>query len=153
MKNTNPFKLLPFLLITQVMLAFALSPPTLIQFPESRTSLEAEVAQTSQDRKKGLMYKENLPIDEGMLFVFPSEKERGFWMKNTLIPLDMIFVDAEGRIINIEEAVPEPNTSDRNLETYRSGEPAKYVIETNSSFTERKNVEEGDRVEIPERFN
>jgi len=87
-----------------------------------------------------------------MLFVFPEEDYRGFWMKNTLIKLDMIFVDAEGRIINIEEAVPEPNTSDENLKTYRSDEPAKYVIETNSSFTERRNVEEGDRVDIPTRY-
>jgi len=66
--------------------------------------------------------------------------------------LDMIFVDSQGRIINIEEAVPEPNTSDENLKTYRSDEPAKYVIETNSSFTERRNVEEGDRVDIPTRY-
>jgi uncharacterized membrane protein (UPF0127 family) len=74
-------------------------------------------------------------------------------MKNTLIPLDIIFVDKERRIINIEEAYPEPNTSDENLKTYRSERPAKYVIETNSSFTERRNVEEGDRVVIPDRFN
>ena len=149
----NPFKLLPAVIALQIILGFALTSPTTVQFRDSNTSLNVEVAETPDERERGLMYREKLGIENGMLFVFPEEDYRGFWMKNTLIPLDMIFVDAEGRIINIEEAYPEPNTSEENLKTYRSDEPAKYVIETNSSFTERRNVEEGDRVVIPDRFN
>lgn len=151
MKLPNPFKILPFLILLQIVLAFGLTSPANVYFPESNTSLDIEVADTPSEREKGLMYREKLPIERGMLFVFPEEDYRGFWMKNTLIPLDMIFVNAEGEIINIEEAVPEPNTSEENLTIYRSDELAKYVIETNSSFTERRNVEEGDRVEIPTR--
>jgi len=111
-----------------------------------------EVADNETERAEGLMNVTDLGRHEGMLFKYQEEDLRGFWMKNTLIPLDMIFVDKNGRIINIEEAHPEPNTSDENLTIYRSEAPAKYVIETNSSFTERKNIEEGDRVEIPTRF-
>lgn len=149
----NPFKVLPAVIALQIVLGFTLTAPTTVQFPESNTSLNVEVAETPDERERGLMYREKLSIENGMLFVFPEEDYRGFWMKNTLIPLDMIFVDAEGRIINIEEAYPEPNTNEENLKTYRSDAPAKYVIETNSSFTERRNVEEGDRVVIPDRFN
>ncbi|QGA80229.1 DUF192 domain-containing protein [Candidatus Nanohalobium constans] len=153
MKDFNPFKILPLILTAQIAVAFVLGGGTQVHFPDSSTSLDVEIADTPQEREKGLMYREKLPIEQGMLFVFPEEDDRGFWMKNTLIPLDIIFVDSEGKIINIEEAVPEPNTSDENLKTYRSDAPAKYVIETNSSFVERENVEEGDRVVIPDRFN
>ena len=152
MKTLNPFKILPIIIGLQIVLGVALGGGQQVYFPESGTSLDVEIAQTPSERQRGLMYREELPIEQGMLFVFPEEDDRGFWMKNTLIPLDMIFVDSEGRIINIEEAVPEPNTSEENLKTYRSDEPAKYVIEANSTFTERKNVREGDRVEIPTRF-
>ena len=149
----NPFKILPFILAAQILLGLTMTPPTnKVIFPESNTEVKVEIADTPSERSKGLMFREKLPIDQGMLFIFPEEDERGFWMKNTLIPLDMIFIDSKGEIVNVEEAVPEPNTSDEDLKIYRSGEPAKYVIETNSSFTERKNVEEGDRVEIPTRF-
>ena len=149
----NPFKALPAVIALQIVLGFALTAPATIQFPDSDTSLNVEVAETPSEREKGLMYRDKLDIENGMLFVFPDEDYRGFWMKNTLIPLDIIFVDKERQIINIEEAYPEPNTSEENLKTYRSDRPAKYVIETNSSFTERRNIEEGDRVVIPDRFN
>ncbi len=148
----NPFKLLPFLLALQIILGVALGTPNTIAFPESNTYLQVEIADSTSERKKGLMYREELSINEGMLFVFPREEERGFWMKNTLIPLDMIFVDSKGKILNIEEAYPEPNTSDEDLKTYRSEGEARYVIETNSSFAERYNLEAGDRVKIPGRL-
>jgi uncharacterized membrane protein (UPF0127 family) len=151
MENINPFKILPLILAVQITAGIFLGGLTVVYFPYSDATLQVEVADTKQERKRGLMYREKLSIDQGMLFVFPEEADRGFWMKNTLIPLDMIFVDAEGKIVNIEEAYPEDNTSDEDLKTYRSDAPAKYVIETNSSFTEINNVEEGDRVEIPTR--
>ncbi|MFB6099787.1 MAG: DUF192 domain-containing protein [Candidatus Nanohalobium sp.] len=150
--RANPFRILPFILAVQILAGIILGAPTTVSFPESSATLHVEVADSEQERLKGLMYRKKLPINQGMLFVFPKEAPRGFWMKNTLIPLDMIFVDRNGRIINIEEAYPEPNTSEENLKIYRSEAPARYVIETNSTFTEKKNIEEGDRVEIPTRY-
>jgi uncharacterized membrane protein (UPF0127 family) len=150
----NPFKVLPFLLAVQIAAGVLLGGPTgtVVNFPDSDTQIQVEIAESSEEREKGLMYRRSLPIDRGMLFVYHEEDYRGFWMKNTYIPLDIIFVSDDERIVDIDEAVPQPNTSEENLRTYRSDEPARYVIETNSSFTERRNVEEGDRVDIPTRF-
>lgn len=146
----NPFKILPLIIAVQIIIGLALTPPTnKVSFPKTDTEIKVEIADSPSERKKGLMYRENLPIDEGMLFIFPKQDYRGFWMKNTLIPLNMIFVDSEGKITNIEKAVPEPNTSEENLKIYKSDLPVKYVIETNSSFVQKENVEEGDRVELP----
>jgi len=145
----NPFKILPLIIAIQIILGLTISTPHKIQFQDSKTSIQVEVADSPAERKKGLMFRKKLDITEGMLFVFPEEDYRGFWMKNTLIPLEIIFVDKNGIIINIEEAIPEPNTYDEDLKTYRSDEPAKYVIETNSTFTEKWNVTEGEKVVLP----
>jgi uncharacterized membrane protein (UPF0127 family) len=182
MKESNPFKILPAIILIQILLAITLgSNPAIkpnepgketqnesltgksakpkldfsnstVGFPNSKTSLGVEVAENRRERRRGLMFRENLPIDKGMLFVFPEERNRSFWMKNTYIPLDMIFVDSQGRVVNTREAYPEPETSDENLNRYRSASPVKYVVEANSSFVERRNVEKGDRVVIPTRF-
>ena len=150
----NPFKVLPLLLVLQIAAAFLLASPadTAVIFPESDAQIQVEVADSPEERAQGLMYRRSLELNRGMLFVFPEEDYRSFWMKNTYIPLDMIFIGRNGEIINIEEAHPQPNASDNELKSYRSDEPAKYVIETNSTFTEKENVEKGDRVEIPTRY-
>jgi uncharacterized membrane protein (UPF0127 family) len=152
--EVNPFKALPLLLAVQIAAGVMLGGPagTTVAFPDSDAQIRVEVADSPEEREKGLMYVRNLPVDQGMLFVFSDEEYRGFWMKNTYIPLDIIFVNSKNRIVDIDEAVPQPNASEEELKTYRSDEPAKYVIETNSTFTERKDVEEGDRVEIPTRY-
>jgi len=107
-----------------------------------------EVADNDSARRKGLMFRKNLEKDQGMLFVFEDEAARSFWMKNTYIPLDIIFVDSNMSIVNIEEAYPQPNVSDRNLEIYRSEAPAKYVIELNQGYSENISLEKGDKVKI-----
>ena len=150
----NLFKVLPLLLVLQIAAAFLLASPadTAVIFPESDAQIQVEVADSPEERAQGLMYRRSLELNRGMLFVFPEEDYRSFWMKNTYIPLDMIFIGRNGEIINIEEAHPQPNASDNELKSYRSDEPAKYVIETNSTFTEKENAEKGDRVEIPTRY-
>jgi uncharacterized membrane protein (UPF0127 family) len=105
-----------------------------------------EVADNQTERKKGLMNRTKLGKNRGMLFVFEEEAPRGFWMKNTLIPLDMIFLDKDKEVINIETAYPEPNTSDSELKVYRSERPAKYVIEVNAGFAENNSIRPGTEV-------
>lgn len=117
-------------------------------FQTQNTTVHLEVADTAEERERGLMFREELDENHGMLFVYEEEAPRSFWMKNTLIPLDIIFLGSDKTIINIEKAYPEPNTSDSNLERYRSESPAQYVIEVNQNFTERKGIEKGDRVEF-----
>jgi len=105
--------------------------------------LNVHIANTPKERQRGLMFREELGENEGMLFVYEEEDYRSFWMKNTLIPLDIIFLNAEKEVINVETARPEPNVSDSNLMTYGSERPAKYVLEVNAGFAEDFSVSEG----------
>lgn len=105
-----------------------------------------EIADNETERRIGLMNRTELGKNEGMLFVYPGEGDRSFWMKNTLIPLDIIFLDSQRQVINVENAVPQPNISERNLDRYSSERPAKYVIEVNSGFADNYSISEGTKV-------
>jgi uncharacterized membrane protein (UPF0127 family) len=115
---------------------------------ERVVNVSVEIAENETERRQGLMNRTALPIDQGMLFVFPEEDERSFWMKNTYIPLDIAFIDSRGEILNIEEAYPQPNTSDDKLRRYRSDGEAMYVLELNASFSERYSVDSDDRIKL-----
>ena len=108
--------------------------------------LTLETAVTEEEKAKGLMNRESLDNDSGMIFIYDEADERSFWMKNTSIPLDMIFLTAEQTIRTIKEADPEPNVSDANLKSYTSEGPAKYVIEANQNFSEEEGITEGLKV-------
>lgn len=108
--------------------------------------LMLEKADTPEERSKGLMYRKSLENGTGMLFVWEDEANRSFWMKNTYIPLDMIFVTAEKTVKNIREADPQPNVSDSMLKSYTSTGPAKYVIETRQNFSDTQGIENGTEV-------
>lgn len=123
--------------------------PYTASFPGSDApDLKLEVADTREERRKGLMNRRSLEKNTGMLFIFPGEEKRGFWMKNTYIPLDIIFIDANKTVVKIHEADPQPNATEDELKIYRSGSPAKYVIEIEQDFSDRYGIETGDRVVI-----
>ena len=107
--------------------------------------VKVEVADSDEERSKGLMFKESLGADEGMLFVFDDSKIRTFWMKNTRIPLDIIFISEEFEIVNIAEA--EPCKRDP-CEIYPSKYEAKYVLEVFRGFVEERNITAGDYIKI-----
>ena len=111
---------------------------------DSNVAVNLALANTTEQRKKGLMNTFWMSKRDGMLFVFEDDAERSFWMKNTYIPLDIIFLDEDFRIINIEEAETQPLTSENNLKNYRSEGPAMYVIELKRGFTSGKNISSGD---------
>lgn len=113
-----------------------------------RVNVTVEVADSVEERRRGLMFRESLPRNHGMVFVYGGEDVRTFWMKNTYIPLDMVFVDREGRVVNIEHAVPQPNASDAELRRYSSGVPVKYVFEFGRGFANRSGVGRGSCVEL-----
>lgn len=103
-----------------------------------------EVAETDDQRMQGLMYRESLPEGYGMYFIFEEEANRAFWMKNTLIPLDMIFIDAEGKIVHIQhDALPCTTLACPN---YPSDYPSQYVLEVGGGETEKWNIDVGDTV-------
>jgi len=99
-----------------------------------------EVAASNEARKKGLMYRKNLDKNKGMLFVYPEEKQRHFYMKNTFIPLDIAFINKDKTIIDIQQMKPLDET------IIRSKQKAQYALETNRGFFNRIGVSVGDRI-------
>lgn len=118
--------------------------PVVIEGSGGEVRVEAEIADDDPERTRGLMAREELAESEGMLFVFDDEESLNFIMDNTLLPLSIAYIDAEGRIVDIQDMEP---LSD---ETYPSAEPARYALEVNQGFFEERGVEVGDRAELPE---
>lgn len=102
------------------------------------TSLKLELCLTERQRRVGMMCRTAIDEDEGMLFVFPGSRPRSFWMKNTLIALDMIFLDADGRIVGIIE-----NAEPLTLSSRRNREPAQYVLEIGGGRAKALGLEVG----------
>jgi len=103
-------------------------------------TFQVALAQTPEEQERGLGNISSMPADAGMLFIFPTPDTYGFWMKDTLIPLDMIWLDEEKRIVYIEKEVqPEsyPNI-------YTPDTPALYVLELNAGLVEKNNLKLGD---------
>ena len=103
-----------------------------------------EVADDPQERSLGLMHRESMPQGAGMLFVYPVEEEVGFWMENTLIPLDMIFMDAAGTVVKVHEnAVPLDRT------VIRSDFPTQFVLEINGGLAAQLGIAPGAELRHP----
>ena len=100
-----------------------------------------DVATTMAQRQVGLMYRKKMARNRGMMFDFGEEQLIAMWMKNTLIPLDMLFVDKTGKILQIERA-----TTPLSLETIAGRRPAMSVIELNAGLTTELGISEGDQV-------
>ncbi|MCA9309254.1 DUF192 domain-containing protein [Candidatus Saccharibacteria bacterium] len=101
-----------------------------------------EIANTSQKREQGLCCRDSLAVDRGMLFVYDSPGDYRFWMKDTRIPLDMIWISSSKRIVHIEESV-QPDTYP---ESFRSDKPAQYVLELNAGSAKKYNFQNRDKV-------
>jgi uncharacterized protein len=101
-----------------------------------------EVADTDASRERGLMDRKSMPPDHGMLFVFPDSEPRTFWMKDTLIPLDMLFFDNRRRLVTLISDAP-PCTADP-CRIYPSNAPARYVLELNAGTAAKFGIREGD---------
>jgi len=107
----------------------------------SNTRVDVEIARTPAQLARGLMFRKVLPPDQGMLFIFPDNADHSFWMKNTLIPLDMIFIDETGYIVGIIANAAPTTTTAR-----RVGQASRYVLEVNGGFSTAHNVHPRDQV-------
>jgi uncharacterized membrane protein (UPF0127 family) len=103
-----------------------------------------EIANSVPTRERGLMQRDSMPADHGMIFVFDQEQPLGFYMKNTRIPLDIIFVGANGNVVSIKQMKP------YDLKTTPSDLPAKWAIELNAGAAAEAGVKVGDALQIPE---
>lgn len=108
-----------------------------------RREFQVELALTPAEHAQGLMYRKELGADRGMLFIFPEVTQTAFWMKNTLIPLDMVFIASDKKIVSIvENAAPQ-------TETPRSAEgPFQYVLEIEGGRSRALGIQAGDRVDF-----
>lgn len=113
----------------------------------NQNQFSVEVAATDSQRKVGLMNRKSLDQDKGMLFVFDTQGYLNFWMKNTLIPLDMIFIDEHGIVQHIaKNARPCTEKDDRKCDLYNSVKPVKFVLEVNGGVADQKGIRIGDKV-------
>ena len=110
---------------------------------EASVTLTVEIANRSDQRQRGLMFRESMAELAGMLFVFRGDRTGGFWMRNTLIPLDIAYLGADGTVLEVVYGVP------LNLEILTPAQPYRYTLEVNGGWFERQGFGVGDRVAIP----
>jgi uncharacterized membrane protein (UPF0127 family) len=108
--------------------------------------INAELAKTKIEWERGLMYRTSMAKNSGMLFVFPDESLQSFWMKNTKIPLDMLFISASGKIVDIKNNFL-PCLTD-TCSSYTSSAPAQYVLEINGGLAKKEGIKIGDSLRI-----
>ncbi|MFO0742698.1 MAG: DUF192 domain-containing protein [Labilithrix sp.] len=117
-----------------------------ISFPDASPSLkiQAELAKTPHDVEKGLMFRRSMSDNQGMLFKLESRRDHTFWMHNTCISLDMMFVEDDGLIVGIVEGAAPLTDSVRSV-----GCPSTYVLEVNGGWSRKNGVKPGQRITIP----
>lgn len=109
--------------------------------PSFSLQLDVEIADEDWEISQGLMYRSKMASNAGMLFIFPDVEERSFWMKNTIIPLDIIFVGPDKRIVTIQKYTTP--FSEQSVPSYK---PAQYVVEVNAGYSDANGLKEGDLV-------
>lgn len=115
----------------------------LVKDGEQIKRLDIEVANTPYEWETGLMHRESMEDDQGMLFIYPRESPRSFYMKNTHIPLDIIFYDSDSTVVSFHEnAQPLDETS------IPSGGPARFILEVNAGKVQEWNIETGDKIDF-----
>ncbi len=118
-------------------------PVAVIRGPGAAVEVSLEVAATPAERERGLMYRTSLAEGRGMLFVFDADGNQSFWMKNTLIPLDMLFIARDGTVAGIHANATPLSTADIAV-----GMPSRYVLEVPGGWAARHGISAGARVEF-----
>ena len=125
-----------------------------LTFPDG-AAITVDVADTPATRERGLMFRKRLPRDYGMLFAFPREMPLTFWMKNTFVPLDMVFITAEKKISRVHRRVRASTAKTTDAEVARAGGVGQWVLELPAGAADRRKLELGQTLEfdvpVPER--
>ena len=103
-------------------------------------NINAELASTPQQREIGLMFRAEMPANDGMLFAFEQPAQQCFWMKNTLIPLSIAFIGDDGSVVNIDDMKPQ------TLESHCSAKPVRFVLEMNEGWFAKRGIKAGSRL-------
>jgi len=131
------------MLLLAVACAGSSGPVARISSAGGTVDVTLEVADTPERQQRGLMYRSTLPDGHGMLFVFDQDEDHTFWMKNTLIPLDMLFIAADGRVVGIHAEATPLSTASIGV-----GMPSRFVLEVPGGWTARHRIAPGARVEF-----
>jgi uncharacterized membrane protein (UPF0127 family) len=118
-----------------------------VSFPEARTGalrISVELAKTPHDIERGLMFRKTMADDRGMLFKLEPRRDHTFWMHNTCISLDMLFIDDDGVIVGIAEAAAPLTDTTRSV-----GCPSSFVLEVNGGWTRKRGVVPGQKMTLP----
>jgi len=118
-------------------------PVAVIRGPGAAVEVSLEVAATPAERERGLMYRRSLAEGRGMLFVFDADGNQSFWMKNTLIPLDLLFIARDGTVVGIHA-----NATPLSTANIAVGKPSRYVLEVPGGWAARHGISAGARVEF-----
>src|SRR5262245_16286638 len=121
----------------------ASGPAVVLETRGGPVEVAVEIANDDASRTRGLMYRTTLADGHGMLFVFPTSEVHDFWMKNTLIPLDMLWIGEDRRVLGIRA-----NTTSLSTATVGAGVPSRYVLEVPGGFSARRGIEVGDAIEL-----
>ncbi|MFB6294459.1 MAG: DUF192 domain-containing protein [Candidatus Nanohaloarchaea archaeon] len=148
--QTRPLVITAIIVLTVLGGAVALSAGDTATVHTPSGSITVAVADTPEERRQGLMHRETVPHD-GMLFVYSDAAPRTFWMKNTQIPLDIVFIGPNGTVLNVAAADPEPGTPPSNLTRYRSDGAAQHVIEVPQGQADDMGLTEGATVQVARR--
>ena len=133
--------------------AIAATPPMLGAVIEATGTVgicefRLELANNIEERGKGLMHRTSMPLDQGMLFVFDLEDVLNFWMKNTLIPLDIVFFDRTLRVVDVQSMIPEHEIVPALLPFYTSAAPAKFALEVNAGVASNCSIKLGSTMKL-----
>lgn len=121
--------------------------PKTVNIKLGRVNAQVEFAVTYQERQKGLMDRDQLDDNSGMLFIFPKSRVLKFWMKNTRIPLDIGFFDDEGVLLRVEQMAPYDTQN-----VHQSPAPALYALEMKQGWFKAHDIPLGSRLQLPEQF-
>lgn len=121
----------------------------LVQTSQNQVEFEVEIADSVEERAQGLMNRKSMLDNQGMFFIFPKPDNLTFWMKNTYLPLDMIFIDQDWQVVKIAKtAQPCLEEDDKKCPYYRSEVNAQYVLEIKAGLAENKGIKEGDKISL-----
>jgi uncharacterized protein len=109
---------------------------------------EIEIAADDAARERGLMFRDSMPADHGMLFLFEQPGTLNFWMKNTHIPLDILYFDQNYKLVSMQLRVPPCHSAGNDCPTYPSVEPAQYVLELNAGTADKLGLKPGDTLAV-----
>ncbi len=116
------------------------STPKTVELSFNMHRIQAELAADDATRQRGLMFRTHMPAEQGMLFVFEQKQTHCMWMRNTLLPLSVAFLDDEGKIINIENMAPQTENN------HCASRPARYALEMNQGWFKTRNAQAGQEI-------